>query len=463
METTEKTVRRFRRQAAGCLFVKRLLELLTVGGFFWGAVVVVLRAAYGVDRSTLAWGALILVPLAAAALAYTVKHLPGRRALRAALDRQAHSGGLIMAQAEVALTDWRDRLPVCPAGRLRWRAGRTTAYLAIAAAFVAVSFLLPARYVLLATARPLDIGSEAAALETQIETLAEEEILSPDQADNYQEKLAELQAKAQGTDPVTTWETLDRLQEAVNQAAQQGAQRDLANIESLAQTQTLLEAIDLEGGRMDAKTLTQAMAEMNRLLGQALKDNPDLAANLPPGCLDGQGQWTGKAGEAGALRGQLGKYNEILRKRLERLAAAGLVDLKTLQAAEKLGQCNGKALGQFLAKQGSASDVAQALAGFCGGQGGIQRGRGDAQLTWKDATVTEGADFTEQTLPNMLPADLADSDLIELSQTAPAVEAGAPAIPGQLALTGTGGGSAHTAELLPRHKAAVKRYFERKK
>ena len=82
-------------------------------------------------------------------------------------------------------------------------------------------------------------------------------------------------------------------------------------------------------------------------------------------------------------------------------------------------------------------------------------------MSWTEGTTEEGAKFKEQTLPsNSLNPE--DSQMTGLSVSEPKVENAGPQTGGALTGSTTGNASANTQKILPRHKGAVKRYFERK-
>ena len=83
-------------------------------------------------------------------------------------------------------------------------------------------------------------------------------------------------------------------------------------------------------------------------------------------------------------------------------------------------------------------------------------------MTWTDGSTEEGAEFKEETLPLSNIASLEDSEIFGISAAAPSIEASNP-IEQSAALNGAtvGGGSSVTQTVLPRHKASVKRYFDR--
>ena len=94
------------------------------------------------------------------------------------------------------------------------------------------------------------------------------------------------------------------------------------------------------------------------------------------------------------------------------------------------------------------------------GRGGVSRGRGDAALTWTDPATQENTAFkTERLAPGGLP-DLEQSQLQGVSFSAPeTADAAAPVASGALASDGVATGVAAPAAVLPRHREAVKQYF----
>jgi hypothetical protein len=161
---------------------------------------------------------------------------------------------------------------------------------------------------------------------------------------------------------------------------------------------------------------------------------------------------------------------------MNKLAEANMIDPKQLQQLQQMGQGNqaaAEALAQFLAeqaKQGAGMDqgMLQAALSACmkpgqrPGRGGINRGRGDAPMTWKDPSNLENAGFTEQTLPPASMAALRDSLKTGTSISAPELaDPNTATQAGALSGAEAGGGSAQTQTVLPRHRGAVENYFNR--
>jgi len=84
-------------------------------------------------------------------------------------------------------------------------------------------------------------------------------------------------------------------------------------------------------------------------------------------------------------------------------------------------------------------------------------------MTWTEGSSEEGAKFTEQVLPAASLAALKESMTIGVTVEAPTVEQGSASVSSDvLGQAEAGGGEAFRRTVLPRHKGAVKRYFERK-
>ncbi len=150
---------------------------------------------------------------------------------------------------------------------------------------------------------------------------------------------------------------------------------------------------------------------------------------------------------------------------MKRMADAKLITPEQLKNLQESGQLNAQAIADLKAMLQQGNMSAKQCAGMaCSqpGTGGINRGRGDAPMTWKDPTTDDGAKFQEQTLPPAAMSQREDAQSLGVSLGAPDVADPASARTGG-ALTGDEGGqsSAQTQTVLPRHRGAVQRYFGR--
>ncbi len=521
MDKVAKSIRTFRYRAAEVLFLRYGLGLITVWCFIWGAAVVVVRAAGGVERIHLLWGWAGFIPALGGAWYISRRNVPKASIVRALLDREEGGGGLIMAAAEVDADAWAGNVSAGETPRLRWRSGKTWGIFLMAAVFLGISFLVPQRYVEMVRGDRLEVDREVDDLASRIETLEEEKILSAKDAEVLVTKLDQLRKEARGSDPVKTWEALDHVEQEITQAAQKAAQSALAKTEQLTKIQALSEAlsqlqqgnimnktamsevapnpkVEKEGQQLvempDAQEMQQAMTELNKMVQKALKEDQQLAKTLDRQILKHIQSGQLDAKDLDTLVKFLEDHKVGLEKLMEQLCESGMIDPEMLKLCQTMGQLDSKALAEFMAQQGMDMKLEELAAKFSGlncpggnqpgeqgggpntqaagtgsdnqdcepGQGGNQRGRGDASLTWKEAPTEEGVQFTEQVLPPSSRQSYKDSHEIGVSQEAPTVEPTAATGSGGLRDAAAGGGGAHTPMILPRHRATVKRYFERK-
>ena len=456
MNIDNKTIRKFRTKMAALLILKKTLAVATVWGLVWGTVVIILRAAIGMPPLTLLTGGIGLIFAIGCAVVLALRQIPSRTALRASLDKHSGAGGLVMAAETVELGNWRKQMPSIRLPRLRWRGSVSWARFAGAVLFVSISLLIPQRFVEISKAQPLDIREEVKQLVDGIDVLKEEEIIELAEAEMLEEKLAQLQAEASGEDPVKTWESLDHLADTLSQESADAAQDALSETERLTEAETLSEGLINEGSEMDAGLLADSMTALSGLVQDAAQENALLAAQLSDLKSDADSLTLEQLKEISkALRFVKGDiYDQLME-----LHAVNLIDSETLKACEKLGQCDSDGLAAFLAENADSKSVVECIGGWCRG---IGRGPGHVPMTWSDGTTEEDAKFKAEALPLSDIASLEDSEIVGLSVGTPSVETSSlPPQSGGLSGATAGGGSSFNQTVLPRHKGAVKRYFER--
>jgi hypothetical protein len=459
----ERAIGRFRFRLGALLALRYAVAGLTAWAFLWGTAVLALRAAAGVPRPALLWG-LAAAPLALLpALLLAWRRLPSRSAVRALLDRHSRCGGLLMAGAEVPLEGWQESLPELAPPRLRWRGRRAWGLLAGSAAFVGLGFLLPQSLADLGGGPRLEVGREVEKLSGQVEVLKEEAVLEPHRAEALKQKLQQLRQEALGREPVKTLEALDHLQDLVQKSARDGAESMAKKAEDAARAEALADRLAKKRKKMDAKTLAEGMSQLAALTRQSAAEAGLLDKHLDTEALNALRSGALDARALGRLGTALGECKGEMMKRLGRLRKAGLIDDELLQRCEGACQCDGKDLEEFLRKNCSGKLCDALCEGERPGRGGVTRGPGAAKLTWKEESKADGVKFKEEALPAADLEALKKSKLAGLSTAAPKVGEGKgrPVGSGALAGAAAGGGSSSAAVVLPRHRAAVGRYFER--
>jgi hypothetical protein len=456
----ELFVSRFTRRLALLLTLKHSLAFIAAWCFAWGSVALVLRAAAATPRKPLLWGAIGIAIAVFVAVVISRRQLPARRSVLALLDERNDCGGLLMAAGDVELGGW--RVPGIALPRLRWRSARAVTLCAASIVFVAISLLAPVRFATMNAARPMDVSREVENLAAQIEALKEAQIIEEPKAEALEQQLDQINADASGEDPAKTWEALDHLADAVEKASKEAVEQAVAGQEQLARAEALAEGLMAGADQLEAKTMTEAMQTLSAMMRGAMKENGMLANSLSPE--------TQEAIKSGALKSEhlkdiskaLSQNRSAMSQKLSKLAQAGTINPNSLKSAQGHRRDN-SGLAQFLKENAEKMSVEAAVGEWCEnpGKGGVNRGRADAAMTWTDGSSEKDAKFKEKVLPPAVVAGLNDSQMVGLSASAPTVDQRGMAAHGALNSAAKGGGSAYTQTILPRHKGAVKRYFER--
>ncbi|MDX1564681.1 MAG: hypothetical protein R3236_04700, partial [Phycisphaeraceae bacterium] len=159
-----------------------------------------------------------------------------------------------------------------------------------------------------------------------------------------------------------------------------------------------------------------------------------------------------------------GQGQSALADRLQRLADNGLIDPSRLKEMQNAGSITPEQLRQWLAEHGKGLSISQLIRNASRpGRGGVNRGRGDAPMHWKDPTSSEGATFKARALPQAQLEALRKSKLVGVSVGKHKTPTGSkPATSSQaLDQTKSEGGSAQQHLILPRHRGVVREYFRR--
>jgi hypothetical protein len=353
MTSQDQAIYLFRRRLTHLFFWRQAFGLFTVWLFVWGTAVLALRAALGVPGLPLLWGAVGLLPCAVFAGLIAGRQTPPMVAVRAVLDRECGTGGLLMAGAEQDLGRWQDRLPELHLPRLRWRARRAAIQFFAATGFVGLAFLAPERLADI-TESPLDVSAEVKQLTEQINALKEEKVLTAAKAEEYKEKLDALQDDAKGKDPTRTLEALDHLGDLLKKTAKETANGDTRKTEELARDEALAESLRKRGKNDELKPAvkTESMKALARLTRKAAQENEAVKDELDSELdrdLDAA-ELSEKDLEklAKALKDAKGE----LKKRLEKLKKVKLLDAKDLKDLDKAGDAKTEELLAML-KEGT--------------------------------------------------------------------------------------------------------------
>jgi len=460
MSHDEQLVARFYQHLARWFILRQSVGAVTGWAFLWGTAILILKVTWGISLLTLLWGAIGFPIALGLAVWVAIRQLPDRSAVRAMLDARGKCGGLLMAGAECDLGEWEAKPTSTAFPRLQWRGQRSLAFLAVSIAYVVLGFLLPARG-LAGNEKRLDIDRPAERLTEQVRVLQEEKIIEPERAENMKQKLDELRAQAAGKDPAKTLEALDHLNDVVRQTAQQAAETKARQANQLGKVQAAAEALQKTAAQLDPKEAAELMKELATLAEQSAADNKafqdELGADLAEALKEGKLSPEQLAKLAAAAKS--GK--DSLAKTGKKLHDAKLIDTDQLKACEG-GKCDSDGLAKYLSKKDGKKSLKEGLREQDGKGGVSDDGPGNTPLNFGDRSNENGSKFKEEALPPSELSALKDSQLSGVSRVPPKRDpkAGPPQAGGLTGAT-AGGGSANAAPVLPQHRGAVNRYFDR--
>lgn len=434
----------------------------------WGVVALVVRVLAEGATAWLWWGGLGLVGVWLAAGWLAKKQVPTEKQTLALFDRENKLGGLLMVGGAAGAEAWTPQAAVARVPAVRWRGGPTGGALALATVFVLAAMLVPIPGPAAADSA-LDVSRSIAEMQEQVEVLEEEKILESPEADQVRDAMKRIGDEAKGDDPSKTWEALDHLAEQIEQAADEASELAQRRMDEAAGAEALAEALKQGGEALSPERLGEAMSTLSELM-EAAAGAPTLdGIELPKGLLEALSQ---SGLDASMLDPEMlrelseamdGRQAE-LQEMLDSLMEAGLCEGTGSGDGSTLAEIDPSELLEWLESTGECEGdgLLKACVGIKAGRGGINRGPGHAEMVWQDPSSKEGVEFNSELLPPSRMRDLRDAQMLGTSRGTPQdIEGASGSTGGALTHATADGGSAVDAVVLPRHRGAVQRYFER--
>ena len=468
----EQAVTRLRWRIQRVLLLKYLTQGLVFAMFVKGTVIIACRAVGISLVSMLAVGSIPVLMAILVAVVLAWKKVPERKKLIAVIDCESEGGGLLMSLAELgSLGDWDVQPSDMKTPRYRWRSRKTFGFLALAQIFVCFALLLPDKTVnALAGPRKLDITNQVQDIHSKLEKLQEEKILDADRVEALQEELNQIQQNAEAEGPIKTWEAIDHLNDKLDQEAKNAA-------EELSKEQEKYETLEAM-----ADALKEQLASEENSQGPTAEEMQDLANEMGNMLADIAGddkflndlkQQIDEQGLTSLTQDQLEKLSEKMSEncrdcqgRLNNLKSGRMVDPNQLKNFRECNPCDSKSLKDFLNSQcqgaskcdGEASDGKYDNGARPGGKGGKT---GSFQIQFRHNTEENAAEIQEHALkPESL--DRESSIKMGVTKNAPTPNRAGSAAEEGGAVTDTSGiaGSSGRDAVLPKHRGAVKRFFD---
>ena len=467
----ESAVRQLRMRIQNLLFVKYLSQGLVGALFAWGTFVIACRAAGGVSLGAMlgVGGGLALAAVIVAAVLIR-KKTPDRKNLIAAIDCESNSGGILMSQLELGSADvWLTQLREMKTPHFRWQAKKTLIFVMTGLIFVAFSLLLPDRTVnALAGTRKLDVSNQVQELNNKLEKLQEEKILDPEKVEALKEEIKKIQQNAEAEGPIKTWEAIDHLNDKLTKEAQKAAEELLKEQEKLQTAEAMAEALKEQ---LAAEENTQGPSSeemqdlanaMQNMLSETAGDDEML--NDIKKQIEEQGLESLTQEQLEQMAQKFSDQCKSCENQLNNLKNARMIDPDKLKNSAQCDSPNSQSLKDFLDSQCKGACEGDGECNGDGqnpGRGGISRGPGSAPVNYDHNTTESGAEMTERALePDYV--DMESSIKMGVSRNAPTPNHKGSAAEEGGAVTDTTGvaGSSGRDVVLPKHRGAVKRFFD---
>ncbi|HET6324962.1 MAG TPA: hypothetical protein VFG04_09700 [Planctomycetaceae bacterium] len=461
MNLFEAWITKQRRRLSLGVFLTAFADAMALFLLAFGSTVLIVKLTRPGMWPGVLWLAALAVPLTTWAWWRSRQRAFSRSQAVALLDSQTGASGLLMtlcettergaAPGEISDNGWAERLaawnPNWSSRLPRLRPVRAARRLWLPALFVIGCCCVPLREARTESLRASFVGTQAAeSLAESLQVLRESEVLEQKEAQDLQQAIEKLTEETKTT-PLTheSWEVVDSLRETMRVRAE----------ESLTAASKAQDALERLAADVDPSHSSLTSERRDQLEQEAIESLRKLSKD-----------------------GRFSKASPDLQKKLRQLMKDGHISLpknaeereKTLsdlkkflkEESKKLAKCRGKCKdGQCESdSDGENSDTDRTERDGKPGRGGVNRGRGDAKLTWGDEAEANGAKFKEILLPPGTP-DQPNKEVISQSASAPEVEpaANAPRTSGQAAGPETGR-QTWNRTVRPRHRAAVRSYFD---
>jgi len=386
------------------------------------------------------FGLLLIAPLSGLLVAR--RRFIDRRIAASWLDKVSGGSGRIVTAFEQGTETLGG-----PDATPRLRLGRALLWNLPAAAFLALAMLVP---ISRAETPPNATQAAIERLEEQLEVLEEVAELDEEEIEEIEENLEDLADNSQ--EPTeSAFEAIDSLEEQLGQLAQELAETSEETQQAMQRAQEAEqpeEAQKAMGKALELLAKSGLLKEMDDALLEAL--GAESAEKLGEAMESGDAEALEQAisqlspEELGKLAEALG---EALQNKMERLAEAGLTEPGEGESQEcRIADLQA---GRCIPGEGTGEP----------GEGGINRGPGEAELTWGEELPDHDAKFKSELLPPGQTPDLDHSELLGERWTDPEADARGEA-GGGANVDQSYGDAAWDRELSPRHRDAVGTFFE---
>ncbi|NCB37436.1 MAG: hypothetical protein EOM80_01595 [Erysipelotrichia bacterium] len=496
--TLNEAVNKLRLHYFAISLAVQTIWLLTLCNFFAGLFFLILRQLQIAEVNFVGF-AFACVPVCALLASIRVmRHMISHAQGLAIIDSCNHTGGLLMATYETGDHSWSDRLPesfIIPRLRMRAKLFKRLPPFFLSLIFLLLCIHLPLYLGFTAIDPRINLQEITKNTQIQIETLEETALMKKEEAVELKQALEHIIANSDRNNPAKTFEALDQLQAKLKKESSENARSMIAELAKLGKLDALTDDLTKKAAADNPVESSEAAAALKNSLKNS--DLEDALSDASRQYLDKAMQQSLvdkqiSARELSKLEKELKEYiqKQADKKRLiaEKLAKARLIDKKTFEQLKKEGRIKPVSRSDIeqnpdidliiapeefgnSAKTGGAADDGNAHGAATTGEkqgggfssGGVSRGGESAPLNFNRKSSEHNIEFRNEQLPPADSRSLENAVTVGIGVSAPEVdtEDSSAKTPAAESFKQSSRNVGESVIILPRHRSAVKKYFER--
>jgi len=466
MSDQPQTIVLFRKALFKVERVRYGVQFSMVWLFAIGITTLVSRALYEPDIKLfliVTFAGLLTAYAASTICAY--KEVPSESSLVAYLDKYNNCGGLLISQDEINLGKWSTNISALTFPTPQWNFKQPISLLALSILFTVFAFQLPVASLIAPVENLLNIDNEVQTLAEQVDILKEEEIISEDEAKTLKEELKQLSQDSLADDPMKAWEAMDHIAASTRQKAEEASEQSIKELEQMSSLESIAELLASPAGQsLDKSTMNASMKELARMMKESAEQAKTLKNFLSKDLMQAIKAGNLSPKDLAQIQQSLAQSQKGLQESITRMIENKMLDPRKMKMVKGARKKSMKKLQQYLKQNCRNKEVCEGL-GSCNkpGQGGINRGRGDADLTYKDPSDISGSKYKPVILPPGQMTDIRSSMQLAISYAEPDTDGSENSKSGALSKTKAAGGAGHKHTVLPKHKKMLKEYFNRER
>lgn len=485
-------VRVMRWRHLGFATLIQTLKLVTAWNFMAGVVFLILRHLQFFQIDFIGFSMIGLPVCFLAGTALASRQIVPDEKLVALVDSHNNAGGLLLAAFETGDQAWENRtaselqLPEFSVDYTQRLPG-----LLLSLLFLLLCVNIPV-YSFLGNNDPrIQLKEMHENALDQIEILAETGAIDPKEAEILKGTVEQIGDASDRNDPSKTFEALDQLQEKLRHESAQEAQKEMDKLDELSKLSSLADKLsdnqgDLEKMKEAAKELMKQLSQSE--MGQKMQQQSagDSGKSIEEALAEDGFAAEEAENAAKELKDYIAQQARQIKEAAGKMLKARLIDRQTFDKLQKEGKIK-PLTAEELAKNPDAEIIAAPAEAGQGGEGqngdgqpgelqmlldngqpgtpgGVGRDGGTAPLQYNRKTSEHGVGLKDEQLPAPKASSLDNSITIGMGVTAPQLlnDESSPSTttlnwkqPGKL--------SGESDIILPRHRNAVKKYFDRGK